>query len=223
LQPLVDRAIAGATERASGLSPQDMDADRELVRRVLAGDLRAFRQLVSAHQKLVTHIVARMLDDPRDCEELCQDVFIRVHARLGTFRFEARLSTWIAKIAYHLALNSLERRRPVHLALDAIPTLGVAGNGVADSDLFEAPARGPDGSDKLHLEELTSIVHLAVDALPLGYRTVVTLYYLQELAIEEIAHVMGLPEGTVKSYLFRARRLLRERLTAQYGVEDLKP
>jgi RNA polymerase sigma-70 factor (ECF subfamily) len=194
-----------------------MGDERQLVRRVLAGDPDAFRDLVRRYERLVAHLVARMIHDSRDREELCQDVFLRVYDRLPGFRFESRLSTWIAKISYRLCLNAVERKQPATITLDALPDHDAAGDSV---DLVTVP--GDEVFDRAEHEQLVTIVHRAIDELPLRYRTAVTLYHLEELGVGEIANIMEVPEGTVKSYLFRARRLLRRDLVAHHAVEDLQ-
>jgi RNA polymerase sigma factor (sigma-70 family) len=187
-------------------------SDRELVSRVLAGDRDAFRDLVQAHQRLVSHVVFRIVRDPRDREEVCQDVFIRVYQKLDQFNHESALGTWIARIAYRLSLNHLERRRiPLYDDLRPDET------GVSSVD--QLPAAWASPLDEAEGAQLRAFVRARVDELPVQYRTVVTLYHLEEMAVGEIAAVMDLPEGTVKSHLFRARRMLKEKLVAHYGPE----
>jgi RNA polymerase sigma factor (sigma-70 family) len=180
-----------------------MESDREIVERVLAGERDAFAALVQRHQRLVAHVVHRMVRDPRDREELCQDVFFRVYRKLDTFTFQARLSTWIARIAYRACLNHLERR--------AMPLY---------DDLRDAGDDGTPAMDQVdaaEAEQMRAFVRARVDELPVQYRTVVTLYHLEEMSVGEICEVMDLPDGTVKSHLFRARKLLKEKLMAAYG------
>lgn len=184
--------------------------DREMVARVLAGDRAAFRELVHTHQRLVSHVVFRIVRDPRDREEVCQDVFIRVYQKLDQFAHESALGTWIARIAYRLSLNHLERRRiPLYDDLRADETGGTS--------VDQLPGTRASPLDEVEGTELRAFVRARVDELPVQYRTVVTLYHLEEMAVGEIAAVMDLPEGTVKSHLFRARRMLKEKLVASYG------
>jgi len=88
-----------------------MQNEREIVARAARGDADAFRRLVADHQRLVAHVVFRMVPDPGDREDLCQDVFIRVYQKLRTFRFESKLSTWIVRVAYRVYLNHLAKKR----------------------------------------------------------------------------------------------------------------
>ncbi|HEX2204396.1 MAG TPA: sigma-70 family RNA polymerase sigma factor [Longimicrobium sp.] len=191
-----------------------MEPDREIVRRVLAGERDAFRDVVRAYQRLVAHVVGRLVRDPGDREEVCQDVFVRVHRKLDTFHFESKLSTWIARIAYRLSLNHLEKKR-LPLADDLGPEdeegMPPAAERIASPDLSPA--------DEVAAAQMRAFVRAQVDALPPLQRAAVTLYHLEEMSVGEVAEVMGVPENTVKSHLFRARKTLKERLMATYGEE----
>jgi RNA polymerase sigma factor (sigma-70 family) len=192
-----------------------MESDREIVRRVLAGERDAFTALVRGHQRLVSHVVFRLVRDPRDREELCQDVFFRVYRKLDTFQHQARLSTWIARIAYRACLNHLERRAlPLH---DDLRDAGDADEGSAVERLAHS---GPSPLEAVEADELRAFVRARVDEWPVQYRAVVTLYHLEEMSVGEIAEVMDLPGGTVKSHLFRARKLLKDKLVAAYGPAE---
>lgn len=186
-------------------------SDKRLVRRSLAGDGAAFEQIVRNHERLVAHVVYRMIRAERDREDLCQDVFIKVYRNLASFQFKSRLSTWIATIAFNTCKNYLEKRQ-MSLFEDLMPDDSSKGQ-------IEADILGPD-----ELAERTDIaehVRREIEKLPIHYRTVLTLYHLDEMSYREIAEITKKPEGTVKNYLFRARRLLKLRLTAKYKPEEL--
>ncbi|HEX8037738.1 MAG TPA: sigma-70 family RNA polymerase sigma factor, partial [Chryseosolibacter sp.] len=93
------------------MSNETMTDDRTLVSRVLTGDMHAFKLLIRQHERLVAHMIGRLVKSEEDREELCQDVFLRVHEKLGAFNFESKLSTWIATIAYRHAINHLRKQR----------------------------------------------------------------------------------------------------------------
>jgi RNA polymerase sigma factor (sigma-70 family) len=193
-----------------------MEQERQLVARVNAGDRGAFRDLITRYERLVCHVVFRMVQDAGDREELCQDVFVRVHRNLATYRFESRLSTWIARIAYNTVLNHLEKKRiPLYEDLD----VDDAGRGAMDRAAFDAPNPADDAA----AGELKEFVRARVEELPPLFRTAITLYHLDDMSVGDIAVVMGIPAGTVKSYLFRARSLLKEQLLARYDVGELQP
>jgi RNA polymerase sigma-70 factor (ECF subfamily) len=183
-------------------------SDLALVAAVLAGRPGAFERLVREHQGLCWHVIQRMVRNPEDTRELCQDTFLRVHQCLHQYRGESALKSWIARVAYTIALRHLQRRRvPLVEAHDdegAPLTESVA-------DDFDLEAAFADAEISAHLHE-------AIEALPPLQRTVLTLYYLEESSIPEIASITGLASGTIKSHLFRSRLRLREALEARTGV-----
>ena len=175
--------------------------ERARVRAVLDRQAGAFEALVRDYQKLCWHIVFRMVRDPDDARDLCQETFLRVHRQLRQFRFECPLKSWIGRIAYSIALRHLERRRaaPVtHLDDEGESEL----EALADAS-FDLETDSGDEQIAVRLRE-------GVDALPAVPRTLVTLYHLEELSITEIATITGMSEGTIKSHLFRARLSLRD-------------
>jgi RNA polymerase sigma factor (sigma-70 family) len=187
------------------------DCSDEALKSIEKGDRAAFARLMEAHLRLVMHITARMVRNPEDQKDLCQEIFLKVYQNLGSFRHESKLSTWIAKIAYHTCLNHLQKKKVSSLYDAAVrrrPWDPADVDGLApDSEFAEW-----DASERLHRE---------IAQLPVRYRTVLTLYHLDEMGCREIAQIMSLPEGTVKSHLYRARRLLKEKLLSQYRKEEL--
>ena len=164
---------------------------------------------------MVTHIVSRMVRDESEKEDLVQDVFLKVYENLDGFEFRSRLSTWIARITYTTCLNFMEKKRP-SLADDDLPEM----NGMGGMDSF--PSSMPPPDTVAHRAGVAEILEREIGALPLKHRTALTLFHLEGMSYDEIAEAMGLPCGTVKSYLFRARRELRERLASTYSREDLE-
>ena len=193
-----------------------MDAERELVRRVLAGERDAFRALITQYERLVARIVFRNIRDARDREEICQDVFVRVHQKLSGFQFQSKLATWIARIAYRTCLNHLDRKQlPVQRDWD------LDGDGAA-SVVDRLPANALPLDDAVATAEMRDFVRTQVDDLPVPFRTAVTLFYLEGMSVGEVGEVMELPVGTVKSHLFRARKLLKDKVLARYSMGELQ-
>ena len=186
-----------------------MSDDQELVSAVLARTPGAFERLVARHQKLVWHLVYRMVQHPEDARELCQDVFFRVHERLGQYRFESALSTWIGRVAFSVATRHLQKKK--------LPMVEPAADDEGASP-WESVSDGFDLEAACADHELMGLLGDAIDKLPAIQRTLVTLYHLEEMPVGEIASVTGLPEGTVKNYLFRARSRLRQQLEVRMGV-----
>lgn len=172
----------------------------ELVKQVLNGNEGACRFLVANNQRLVFHIVRRILNQNEDVEDICQEVFMKVFSHLKHFRGASKLSTWIASVAYHTSLTHYERQKRraknvvnYEFVPDMIQTPGVGEKGYETEDM------------KWHLKKL-------IETLPVHYRTVLTLFYLEEFSYREIEDITGMPEGTIKSYLSRARMLLKCKL-----------
>lgn len=186
--------------------------DRILVREVLDGHGEAFGDLIKRYRRLVSHIVYRMILNAEDRNDICQDVFIKAYRSLSRFRFEAKLSTWISRIAYNTCLNHLQKKREELLDECLLEAESI--------DSMPADNAGPDAI--LAARDISQRLRAEIEQMPIAYRTVLTLYHLEEMTYAEIGDVMDLPEGTVKSYLFRARRHLKERLISRYSEEDLR-
>lgn len=179
--------------------------DIELVRGTLAGSERAFQDLVRRYERAVLALIVRMVRDSSRAEELAQDVFVKVFKALHTYDVRRRFSTWLLAIARNVAIDEL-RRRPADVS--ALEDVDPAGG----SDIPDVGTATP-----LQLAEraqLSRAIDRAVERLRDDYRELVVLRYQLELEIDEIAAVTGLPEGTVKSSLFRARQELARRLRA---------
>jgi RNA polymerase sigma-70 factor (ECF subfamily) len=186
------------------------EEDRALVDAVLGNVPGAFERLVREYQGLCWHIIQRMVRQPEDTRELCQETFLRVHQCLHQYRGESALKSWIGQVAYSMAKRHLEKRRiaiaePVGDDEDGVSLLDQV------SDGFDIEAACADA-------EIAAGLHEEIEALPPLQRTLLTLYHLDEVPIGEIARITGLAEGTIKSHLFRSRARLRERLHARMGV-----
>lgn len=188
-----------------------MQESKEIVARILAGDPNAFKKLVRRNQRLVGQIVFRMIPNEVDREDVCQDIFIRVYENLEGFQFQAKLSTWIARITYNTCLNYLEKKK-VPLYED------ISAEGATLDDCC-----GQATSPYEWTRSRQASVQLAkeIDQLPVIYGTIISLYHLQNMKYCEIGNILSLPEGTVKSYLFRARKMLKERMLVKYNREEL--
>ncbi|MEM8967524.1 MAG: sigma-70 family RNA polymerase sigma factor [Bacteroidota bacterium] len=184
-----------------------MTDDATLVSLVKKGNAVAFRQLVQLHERLVFHMVHRIVNQPEDCEDICQEVFMRVFQKIHLFNFQSKLSTWIATIAYRTAIN-YARKEDKHQA-DGLDKAAVL------------PNQEQSALEQLEKKATYSFIHEQVALLPVHYRTVLTLYHLEEMSLQEIQKVTDMPLGTVKNYLFRARKLLKEKLELQFQPEKL--
>ena len=172
--------------------------DYELIKQILNGNTNAFTALVSRYQKLVVHITGRLIQRQEEVEDVSQEVFIKVYENLGKYRAESKLSTWIATIAYNTAINYLRKfKRTDEINIDETKALQfMTDNITADYEQID----------------LHRYIRAQIERLPAQYRTVITLFHLEEFSYQEIEQITGMPEGTVKSYLFRAKALLKEKL-----------
>jgi len=193
-----------------------MDNDRTIIEKVVNGDNNAFETFVKRYQKLVGHIVFRLISGTGDREDICQDIFIKIYRGLDGFQHESKLSTWIGKVAYNACLNFLARKKETVFS-DFEKNYEDGNKNIESMAAVEKPV------DEVEKRELFSLLQKEISGLPLPYRTVVTLYHLEEMTYKEIAEIMDLPINTVKSHLFRARKKLRDGLTAKYTLEDLCP
>ena len=174
--------------------------EKELVNRVLEGREDAFREVVIRYERLVVHMVSKWVNNKEDIEDLCQDVFLKVFKKMPGFRGEAKLSTWIATIAYTTTINFLRKRK--------IPV-----DSMDDEQFFldhkkNNPETPEEVTDK---KELKKFIKEEINKLPVKYKTLLLLCHSYGFEYKDIAEITGMPEGTVKSYLFRARNMLKER------------
>lgn len=186
-----------------------MIEDRTLVMNVLAGDMQAFRLLIKQNERLVSHMIGRLVKREEEREELCQDVFLKVHQKLGEFSFQSKLSTWIATIAYRHAVNHLRKQKMLY-------------SDIPDEERFTKQFI-EEGNPETVTEEqdMDAFVLKLIEELPPQYKTVLTLFHVEGMTYPEICQVTNMPEGTVKNYLFRARNLLKEKVKKCLGKEEL--
>jgi RNA polymerase sigma-70 factor (ECF subfamily) len=182
-----------------------------LVERILRGDTGAFRLLINQYQNLVMHIVFRLISNPKDREDICQDVFLKVYQNLDAFRFQAKLSTWIARIAHNRCINFLQKKR--------VPVF--ADTFTEEHEMRQPVSHSPSPDRIAENHALSRLLEEEIQKLPATYRTILTLYHLEEMRYQEISRIMDLPQGTVKSYLHRARKHLKKQLLGVYQEEEL--
>ncbi len=172
--------------------------DSELISQILNGNMNAFTFLVNRYQKLVVHITGRLIQRHDELEDVCQEVFLKVYQNLAKYRNECKLSTWIATIAYNTSINYLRKFKK--------------GDEVNPDDSAALRNLTDYRSENYEQTDLHRYIRDQIELLPVQYRTVITLFHLEEFSYQEIEQITGMPEGTIKSYLFRAKALLKEKL-----------
>lgn len=195
-------------------------SDKQLVDKILGGETDVFRIVIKNTEGLVAQIIFKMINNNRDRKDLAQDVYLKAFKDLSNFKFEAKLSTWIGQITYNTCLNYIQKKKLVLLDNiayendDQEETIVMLGN--KQTDVFENEIQS-----KLYEKEIASILMAEIDKLSPLYKTLITLYHNQEMSYADIGQITQLPEGTVKNYLFRARKILRENLLLQHKKEEL--
>lgn len=199
-------AVAIARQLTRGWAPHaaPVEDERTLVRRGQAGDEDAFARLVEWNQRGVYNLALRMTRDPEEAMDLAQETFVRAWRSLPGFRAEAKFSTWLYRIAYNVCLS----RRIVHPSLLANP----------DAAAFVAIPEGEEPPAVALRQERRERVVAAMGRLTPPYRLVLDLYYWRDCTYEEIASILDLPIGTVKTHLFRAKAALRDELMMAGGA-----
>ncbi len=196
------------------MSCKDLTADKLLLERFRQGDERAFTDIVHRYREQIFRRVFGMLKNHEDAEEVTQDTFLRARRGLENFRGDAAFSTWLYQIATNLAHNRYwfwwRRGRHAAVSLDAATS--------AHSDLTLAellPDEEPDPGKKAVTQELVERVEAAMERLSPSHREILTLRNVRDLSYEEIAALLDLSLGTVKSRIARAREALKQVLGEQ--------
>ncbi len=180
-------------------------SDVELVRGALDGVESAFRDIVQRYQRPVYGLIVRMVRDPARAEELAQDTFVKAFRALHTYDVQRKFSAWLLTIAHHVAIDELRKGSLVTEPLEQTTDAGERSREFADT-AAATPAMLAERA------ELARVLRKAIDLLRPEYREVVSLRYERELDYDEIVEMTGLPMGTVKSSLHRARKELAEHL-----------
>ena len=178
----------------------DRATERELVERCRRGEEAAFQELVDQYKDLVFAVIARTIQDRARAEDLAQDVFLRVHRGLPYFRGEARLSTWLYRIAANVCTEARSRQAP-QISLDDERT----------SERVRPVAADRHASDL----ELSDRLEKAIARLPANQRLMIAAHYLKGVRYEDLAEALQLPLGTVKTQLYRAKQQLRRLLETE--------
>ncbi|MBF5041823.1 RNA polymerase sigma factor [Aggregicoccus sp. 17bor-14] len=208
MDPLPLRPLPPASALSSELS------DTELVARIRAGEPQLFELVMRRHNARLYRAVRSLLRDESEAEDAMQDAYVRAFTHLHTFRAEARLSTWLTRIAINEALMRLRRRLPqVDLTLENDPQQPEESPAMHASDTSR-----PSPEDAAQARELRELLEGAVDTLPPGCRTAFVLRDVEGMSTAEAAESLGVSEESVRTRLHRARALLREALYARAGA-----
>lgn len=191
-------------------------SDEEIMVRCAQGSEEAFQILVSRYRARIINLITRFVGDPDRAEDISQEVFIRVYRNRERYRKSGKFSTWIFTIAANLAKNEIRRkvrhRRVVSMDDEKEPGTSLAAT-LAD--------RGVGPGQALERKELEVLILDAIESLPERYRMALVLRDLEGLAYEEVSRVLGIPGGTVRSRINRARLMVKDKLESLVRVDYL--
>lgn len=190
--------------------------DKYLIEKVLGGNTGAFSTIIKNTERLVAQIVFKMIANKEDRKDIAQDIYLKTFKKLESFKFQSKLSTWIGQIAYNTCLNYLKKKKLIFLDN-------------SDNETQEEVLK--NFSNKINLDnetekqifqkDLSEILTTEIEKLSPIYKVLINLYHNEELSYLEISQITQLPEGTVKNYLFRARKTLKENLLLTHKKEEL--
>jgi RNA polymerase sigma-70 factor (ECF subfamily) len=178
------------------------DIDREIIQQVLDGNVKAFGKLVDRHKTKAMTLAVRILKNREDAEEALQDSFVRAYRALSSFEWKSSFSTWFYRIVYNTCATAAGKKSGIHsLSID-----------VEDEDGLRMEIESDDllADMRIESDEFSNILNEEVEKLPIAYGSTFTLFAIQDMSYEEIVQITGLPLGTVKARLFRARAILRQ-------------
>jgi len=184
--------------------------DAPLIAATLAGDSAAFGQLVGLYQDRLYNSLLRVVGSAEDAGDIVQDAFVQAYVKLDTFRGSSAFYTWLYRIAFNLAMSHVRRGRKTTSLDDMKLSVG-----------SEAVDGQPPPEASLEQREQVEMVHAALAELSTEYRTILVLREIDGCRYEEIANILDMPVGTVRSRLFRARLALREELAPRLHVERI--
>jgi len=177
------------------------NTDQEIIQRVIAGERKAYAELINRHKDKAMTLAVRMLKNHQEAEEALQDAFIRAFRALPGFEWKSSFSTWFYRIVFNVCSSMLSKRGDkAMVSLDE----------ENDEQLsLQLSAMDDEPDVTVEQQELTDIIKKEIAAMEAKYSAILTMFFLQEMSYEEIMEVTGLPLGTVKNRLFRARSALR--------------
>ena len=182
-----------------------MTEEKELIDRLSKGDMAAFRELVETYKKKMYYFALDMVGDPADAEDISQEVFLKAFRSFQTFKRDAKLSSWLYRIAYNASIDHLRRRSLAPQAVEDT-VLDASAGGFSDSPPSQNPAQAAENS------LLQSRIERALEKVSSQERAVFLLRHYNDFKLDEIAQTLQISIGSVKSYLFRCIRKLQKEL-----------
>lgn len=173
--------------------------DFAILKKVLKGNCEAFGELVLKYQNRILSLGYSFFKNEEDAQDFCQDVMLKAYQALPNFKMTSSFYTWLMRIAYNMAVNSTHRNHQFMLS--------------SEEHDFVSPFLSPE--EKFIRTCLQSAIKKAVNNLPENYKICIELYFFYDVAYADIEQITGLPKGTIKSYIFRAKRILKTEIEVQ--------
>ena len=196
--------------------------EKELIDRLKQGNQQALRNIIEEYQDYVYTVALQMVKKKEIAEEVTQDVFIKVYKKINSYEFRAKFSTWLFTIVYRTALNYMEKKK-ILVAVSEF-TLPDSEDALMESvqNKYSAESRWQNNENAIESDhQQQQIIYKAIDSLEMKQGIVITLFYLKEFSVNEIADIMQISVNTVKTHLFRGRDNLKKALLKNYSVGDL--
>lgn len=181
-------------------------SDKLLIEKILSGNTQSFVIVVKNTERLVAQIVRKMVANEEDQKDLVQEIYLKAYQNLSSFKFQSKLSTWIGTIAYNASVNYLEKKKIPISPIDSFTENRHLGIENIETEIFK--------------QEKIQALNKEINKLPPLYKTLISLYHIEELSNKEISAITNLPEGTIKNYLFRARKILKDNLNNNYKISE---
>lgn len=189
-----------------------LDEDQELIKKTLRGERKAYEELMRKYEKKIFSFVIRMVRNEDVAVDLTQDFFFKIYTVMDKYNFEYKFSTWAYRICYNLVIDHIRKNQAQVDSLDD--------DSISPHDLFTSEnISREDGFKNLAREETRDYVWQVVDQIPLKFRELILLRYIQDLKYEEIAEITSLPVGTVKNRIFKAKELLKQEMAKDGMLE----
>lgn len=192
--------------QSKALPDFNQEEDYRAIDKILGGNVDAFEILQNKYFKAINALVGRMIRNPEDAKDIVQETFIRAYLNLSSFRREYSFHSWLFKIASNLCIDFMRRKRLQTISIEQPYPL-------SDEDSeFDIPDEGSSADSEIIRTERNKLLKDALGTLPENYRKVIELRHFEGMDYKQIAETLCIPIGTVKAHLFRARKLLLEKL-----------
>lgn len=188
-----------------------MENEESLIKRLRNGDYKAMRPILEKYQDYVYTLVVQIVKDKPEAQDLTQEVFIKVYKKIDTFKGNSKFSTWLYTVTYRTCLNFLEKKKIIYNMTE----LDASNKTEVDEKFFQDEIEIPQDPD------IKRVLWGAIDSIPYNQGLVITLFYLQQFSVKEIAGLLELSENTVKTNLFRGRNSIKQVLLKRYSEEEL--